>query len=78
MLFEPPAHVAFDPDGFVIDHTTVPVGLGSPLTKGFGTTVAVNFSIEPGWAGVGEETSVTVVVEAALPTVMVPVPLPAP
>jgi hypothetical protein len=40
--------------------------------------VAVKVSVEPGWAGDGDELSVTVVDEAALPTVIVPVPLPVP
>jgi len=72
------AQVGLGPDGAVIDHTTVPVGFRSLATAGLAPTVAVNVSFEPGWAGDGDETSVTVVDDPALPTVIVPVPLPGP
>ena len=72
------AQVGLGPDGAIIDHTTVLIGFGSPATAGVAPTVAVNVSVDPGWAGEGDDTSVTVVEEAALPTVIAPVPLPGP
>ena len=36
------------PDGAVIDHTTVPLGFGSPATAGLAPTVAVKVSFDPG------------------------------
>jgi hypothetical protein len=70
--------VGLAPDGAVTDHVTVLLGLGSPATAGLAPIVAVNVNVDPGWAGVGLEVPVTVVDDAALPTVIVPVPLPGP
>jgi hypothetical protein len=72
------AQVGLGPDGAVTDHTTVLTGFGSEATAGFAPMVAVKVNVEPGWAGEGDEPDDTTVDDAALPTVIDPVPLPGP
>jgi hypothetical protein len=66
------------PEGGVMVHTTVPCGVGSLALAGLAPMVAVNESLEPGWAGEGVELVVSTVEELASPTVMLPDPLPVP
>ncbi len=66
----PPVHVGEVPEGAVTVHVTFPLGLGSLALAGVAPTVAVNDSVEPGWAGDGEELVVKVVDELAAATLV--------
>ncbi len=62
------------PEGAVMVHVTFPLGWGSLALAGVAPTVALNESVEPGWAGEGEELEVMVVNELAAATLATPDP----
>ena len=73
-----PLHCGAVPDGAVMVHCTLPVGFGSLGLAGLAPTVAMNDSVDPGWAGEGDELEVRTVVESDAMTLMLVFPAPGP